>query len=205
MMGHRAGKAFSWRALIAVGLLGPALVAATLSRPIVTEGSVADVLVELLAWPLFVGGAALRVWATLYIGGRKGRRVTCEGPYSLCRHPLYIGTFLIALSAAVMLASPTVLVSVVLLGIAYAWLVIPAEERHLLGLLGDEYHAYCQKTPRLLPILKKPQSPEWIDVRVGSLWLEFRRSLRWLMIPAICELVNCLRMDSHWPHLLNLP
>ncbi len=204
-MGHSTSRAFRWRALIAVSLIVPALVAAALSRPIVTEGSIGDVLLELVAWPLFVGGTVLRVWATLYIGGRKGHRVICEGPYSLCRHPLYIGTFLIALSAAVMLASPTVLVSVGLLGIMYALFVIPSEERHLTELLGDEYHAYRQNTPRFLPTFKKPISPDWIDVRVRSLWVEFTRSLRWLMIPMACELLSTLRMDSHWPHLLNLP
>jgi protein-S-isoprenylcysteine O-methyltransferase Ste14 len=47
-------------------------------------------------WP----GATLRLWSTLYIGGRKRVVLVSDGPYSLCRNPLYVGTFLIALSNA---------------------------------------------------------------------------------------------------------
>jgi protein-S-isoprenylcysteine O-methyltransferase Ste14 len=204
-MGHSSSRAFGWRALIGVVLLVPALLAAALSRPLVVEGSIADLILEVIAWPMFIGGMIIRFWATLYIGGRKGSLVICEGPYSLCRHPLYVGTFLISLSAAVMLGSPTVFVAVVLLGVAYARVVIPAEEQHLIELLGDDYRAYCRNIPRLLPIIKRPISPDWIEVRVGSLWVEFRRSLRWLMIPLACELLSIMRAESYWPHFLNLP
>ena len=90
--------AFRYRGWFGIVILVPPAVATFLSQPIIREESWLDVAGDVLAWLLFVYGGALRLWATLYVGGRKGRVVVCEGPYSLCRNPLYLGTFLLAAS-----------------------------------------------------------------------------------------------------------
>lgn len=35
-----------------------------------------------------------RLWCALYISGRKNNTLVTSGPYSLCRHPLYVCNFL---------------------------------------------------------------------------------------------------------------
>src|SRR5262245_5715006 len=62
-------------------------------------------------WPTFpigcaiaAAGIGLRVWACGHL--RKNRELTTSGPYAHVQHPLYLGTFLIALGAIVAAGSP---------------------------------------------------------------------------------------------------
>jgi len=161
---------------------------------------------DALAWATFLCAAILRFWATLYIGGRKGHTVVAEGPYSLCRHPLYVGTFLLALSAALFLDSPTFLVGVLVLAGFYTAFTIPAEERHLLAEFGEDYRSYCRRTSRLIPFLKgRLHSEAHIEVKLGALWIEMKRGFLWLLLPAICEILSTFRSKPWWPHPFNLP
>lgn len=48
----------------------------------------------LMGW-LFVGvGAMGRIWCSIYISGYKNNKLVMEGPYSLCRNPLYLFSYL---------------------------------------------------------------------------------------------------------------
>ena len=61
----------------------PAIVLAIFSRPFGLEGTWLDIGFEVVAWALFVCGARIRFWATLYMGGRKRKALVTDGPYSL--------------------------------------------------------------------------------------------------------------------------
>ena len=165
----------------------------------------ADLVLDVLAWLFFLCGALLRFWSTLYIGGRKGHTVISDGPYSLCRHPLYVGTFLLAVSGALFVDSPVILAAVMLLGAFYVLFTIPAEERYLCELLGDEYAAYRRQTPRLIPNFGHYHSPDRIEVNVASLWLEMKRGFLWLLLPVACELLSTLRTSPWWSPPFHLP
>ncbi|HEX5444178.1 MAG TPA: isoprenylcysteine carboxylmethyltransferase family protein [Pirellulales bacterium] len=204
-----AERAASW-AFRSRGLVGAVLALAfgalvLFSPPAALGARWNPVLLEALGWLVFVAGAALRFWATLYIGGRKRRVLVCEGPYSLCRNPLYVGTFLIALSAAIMLESLT-FASGVLLGAAfYAWATVPAEERYLANQLGEPYRRYCQSVPRFFPAMRNFSTGPTISVDVRSLWCECRRASRWIWLPVLLDAVSRVRGELWWPHWLNLP
>jgi protein-S-isoprenylcysteine O-methyltransferase Ste14 len=44
---------------------------------------------------LLVGIATVgRLWCSLYISGRKSAELVMDGPYSICRHPLYFFPYL---------------------------------------------------------------------------------------------------------------
>jgi protein-S-isoprenylcysteine O-methyltransferase Ste14 len=44
---------------------------------------------------ILVGIATVgRLWCSLYISGRKSAELVVEGPYSICRHPLYLFSLL---------------------------------------------------------------------------------------------------------------
>ena len=51
-------------------------------------------------------GAFGRIWCSLYIAGYKNNVLVIEGPYSMCRNPLYFFSFIGGSSANVTL-SPT--------------------------------------------------------------------------------------------------
>jgi protein-S-isoprenylcysteine O-methyltransferase Ste14 len=201
--------AASW-AFRSRGLVGSLLVATfgavvVLSGPAIPEAAWGQIIFEALGWAAFITGAALRFWATLYIGGRKRLTVVSDGPYSLCRNPLYVATFLIASSAALMLQSLTFAVGILLGAVFYAWATVPAEERYLRETLGEPYVRYCQLTPRFWPRISGFRSPETIEVSVKGLRNEFRRAIRWIWLPVIIEVLCRLRLESWWPHWLNLP
>lgn len=46
-------------------------------------------LLEVLGISLVIFAVLGRFWSILYIGGRKNKEVMQDGPYSMCRHPLY--------------------------------------------------------------------------------------------------------------------
>jgi protein-S-isoprenylcysteine O-methyltransferase Ste14 len=202
-------QAASW-AFRSRGLVGAVLVlafgaAVMLSPPAFTAAAWPRLTVEALGWLVFVAGAALRFWSTLYIGGRKRVMLVADGPYSLCRNPLYVGTFLIALSAAVMLESLTFTIGIVLGAVFYALATVPAEERYLTEQLGEPYRRYCRAVPRFFPRLSNFNTDAIISVHVRGLGNECRRAARWIWLPVAMDLVSRLRCETWWPHWLNLP
>ena len=93
------------RAWMSILLLAPAAIGAICSVPHLPAESWGHMLCEAIGYSIFMLGAALRWWATLYIGGRKTYELVCHGPYSICRNPLYVGTWLMAISVACLIQS----------------------------------------------------------------------------------------------------
>lgn len=109
-------------------------------------------LLKALGALLVIAAILYRFWAILYIGGRKNQMVMQDGPYSMCRHPLYFGTTLGALGFGLLLGS--ILLSVLLGALALIVLTATAtrEERFMRSEFGDGYAAYsAQVRNRILP------------------------------------------------------
>ena len=85
-------------------------------------------------------GEAIRIWAAGHL--QKSREVTRSGPYRWTRHPLYVGSGIIALG--VVIAARSALVALV--GAAYIGITIPmairAEEAYLQRTFGATYDQY---------------------------------------------------------------
>jgi protein-S-isoprenylcysteine O-methyltransferase Ste14 len=112
-------------------------------------------------WVCFCLGGMLRWWATLYIGDRKGQRLVVEGPYSLCRNPLYLGTFLIVLSIAVTLASISFMLWLMVVSAIYLHVTVSDEERRLRHRFGEAYLRYCRDVPVLCQLLLALRAQDW--------------------------------------------
>jgi len=113
---------------------GAAAVAIVLARPNPTS----------LLWGMVVaaGGESVRVWAAGHL--EKGREVTRSGPYRFSRHPLYVGSTVMAGGIAIASASPWVaLVAAIYLG-ATLTAAIRTEEAVLRSQFGEEYDNYCR-------------------------------------------------------------
>ncbi len=113
-----AGRTFLWRsrAWISLAVVTPAAVLTVFSAPRGELHGSAELACGVLGWLMFTTGAIFRWWASLYISGRKDAQVVCDGPYSLVRHPLYLGTCLMGLSVAVFLQSLVFLVALLVTG-----------------------------------------------------------------------------------------
>jgi protein-S-isoprenylcysteine O-methyltransferase Ste14 len=85
-------------------------------------------------------GEGLRIWAAGHL--EKSREVTQSGPYRWTRHPLYLGSAIMALG--IVIASRSVVVA--LLAAVYVAATIPAairaEEAFLRRAFGDAYDRY---------------------------------------------------------------
>jgi protein-S-isoprenylcysteine O-methyltransferase Ste14 len=90
-----------------------------------------------------VVGEALRLWAAGHL--EKSKEVTRSGPYAYMRHPLYLGSALIAIGVAVAGESRVASLLIAL----YLGTTLPAavlsEEKHLREKFGPEYDAYAAK------------------------------------------------------------
>ena len=76
-----------------------------------------------------------------------------HGPYRWIRHPLYTVGLMLLASIGLMTASWLILLFVLVMAVLMRIIVIPREERNLLGRFGDEYRAYMTRTGRFLPRL----------------------------------------------------
>ena len=196
---------FRWRGWMGILVLVPLGVITLLSWPRVREDSWPDLLTDVLAWVAFVAGAGLRIWSSLYLAGRKRRVVVSEGPYSICRNPQYLGSFLLAISAALFLKGIVFGAGIGLAFIWYMWATVPVEEKYLRGRLGEEYIQYCGRVPRFWPRLSQFRTPEMIEVNVRHFRIECTRAAAWIWLPLVCEVLTHLRWETWWPHLFRLP
>jgi protein-S-isoprenylcysteine O-methyltransferase Ste14 len=128
------------RRRVALGFL-VALATLVLARP------------TLLTWCIGLGiaaaGEVLRIWAAGHL--EKGSEITRSGPYRWLRHPLYVGSAIIA--AGIVIASRSVPVAVVAAFYMGATITaaIRTEEAFLTGRFGDAYDRYRESRADPMP------------------------------------------------------
>jgi len=87
-------------------------------------------------------GEAIRVWAAGHL--EKSREVTTSGPYRWMRHPLYVGSTILALGVVIAVRSYVVgVLAAIYLG-ATMTAAIRTEEAFLRRTFGDAYDRYAR-------------------------------------------------------------
>jgi len=107
-------------------------------------------------------GQAWRIYAAGVI--YKNRRLATTGAYSLVRHPLYFGNFLILAGFALACANWIVVAAVAFFLLFYYPAAIRYEDRKLQDLFGEEWQAWGTQTPAMFPTRLKwrsNQEAEW--------------------------------------------
>jgi protein-S-isoprenylcysteine O-methyltransferase Ste14 len=162
------------------------------------------------AFLFFVGIALVavacigRLWCSLYIAGYKTDTLIDQGPYSMCRNPLYFFSLLGAVGIG--LTTETMLIPTIILIAFWAYypLVIKSEERELLALHGDRFSAYRMRAPRFLPAISRLVEPEkyMVNPRV------FRRHMAdviwFILIVGLLEIIKELHALNILPTLFNM-
>ena len=182
-------------------ILIPAAVVTLFSTPLIGESSWAHLMVQTVAWATFLAGAGFRFWATLYVGGRKERELVTDGPYSICRNPLYVGSLLLGVSAGLFLESPLFLAALLLVLTLYTRATVAVEEAVLRSRHNQEYDAYARRVPRFWPTSRAFHTPAHISVNVHTLWLECARASRWMWLPIVGEALTHMRALAWWPRM----
>lgn len=111
-------------------------------------------------YALVVVGVFIRIYSSLYIGGRKNEELVVDGPFSVVRNPLYFGSFIAVLGIG-MQSSSLAILSILIAGfIFYYPFVIMREEAFLTQRFGDRYREYKTITPRIIPRVRLWHSPQ---------------------------------------------
>ena len=151
---------FRWRSylpLVLFALVFPAMIVSRQS----TGGQ------SWLAWDLFclavgLAGELVRIITVGHVpGGTSGRNTQSQvakalnttGIYSVVRHPLYLGNFLMWMGPALLPANGWLAVTVVLAFWIYYERIMFAEEEFLRGVYGEAYVEWASATPAFIPRL----------------------------------------------------
>jgi len=94
----------------------------------------------LVGFAVALVGEAIRVWAAGHL--EKGREVTRSGPYRFTRHPLYVGSSVLALGVVIAARSATLLVLAAIYMVATITAAIKTEEAYLRQAFGTDYDDY---------------------------------------------------------------
>ena len=131
------------------------------------QGGLADILLDTSGLFLLTVCSMGRLWALLYISGKKTQEVITDGPYSIVRHPLYLFSFIGAIGIGLASDNILVLAALVIFYLSYYPLTILSEEKTLTKKFGQAYIDYAKRTPRFLPKLSLYQSPDHFEVNAN--------------------------------------
>jgi protein-S-isoprenylcysteine O-methyltransferase Ste14 len=113
-----------------------------------------------------VGIASMgRLWCSVYIAGYKKGHLVTQGPYSMCRNPLYF--FSLVGGLGVGFASETILIPLLMLiaFVGYYPFVIKSEETEMIKLHKNEYENYLKRVPVFFPKISLLNEPEEYTVK----------------------------------------
>ncbi|MEN6520249.1 MAG: phosphatase PAP2 family protein [Armatimonadota bacterium] len=101
----------------------------------------------------FIAGLMLRVWARRHtnIAKSNGLALCTSGPYSILRHPVYLGNILLCIGLNISTEVIWLLPLTILFGIAVYGMAARSEERELMSRYGEDYESYTQRVRKWLP------------------------------------------------------
>lgn len=143
-----------------------------------------------------------RFWAILYIGGRKNATVMRDGPYSICRHPLYLFSTLGAAGFGLLLDS--LVAAFVLGGLTFVILSLTAtrEERFLCHRFGAAYRDYARQVPRILPAPRRFRTAPQITCDTGTLARNAWDALVFLALIPLATVLHGVQVADLLPGLV---
>lgn len=164
----------------------------------------AALLAQAVGFVVVVAAVLGRLWATLFIAGRKDLELVRAGPYSICRHPLYGCSIIAAFGIGLTTLSLTLSIA---LPLVVAALVVAAARREDVALLashGADWRAYQASVPAFLPAWSMSRSPEVIPVPPRIYRKALFDAASFLGLWLLVLLLEYLRAAGAWPALFRL-
>ena len=183
---ERNRRSISW--VITLPLLGYLLV-----TPI-HEASLLSPFMEYGGFVLLIIAAVGRIWTSLYICGRKDAQLITDGPFSLCRNPLYLFSFIGAEGFVLAAENPLLAVLMPLLFWGYYYFVIKGEEDRLAKIFGPRYEAYCKTTPRILPDFSNYRSRTSVEIDLGVMKHVLLDASCFLILIVLIEILELFKL-----------
>jgi protein-S-isoprenylcysteine O-methyltransferase Ste14 len=154
---------------------------------------------ELVGVFMIIGAVLGRFWAILYIGAVKNKVVMQDGPYSICRHPLYFFSTMGVVGFGLMLGS--IVLAGVLGGVAFVILSRTAarEEGFLRSEFGAAYDVYAARVPRIWPKITLFQAEPTVTSSLIAVRTNFFDALVFLAFIPLAELMEGIKEAALWP------
>jgi protein-S-isoprenylcysteine O-methyltransferase Ste14 len=160
---------------------------------------------DCIALLLIVAAALGRIWCSVFIAGHKSTTLITSGPYSVCRHPLYVFSWIGALGmgfathSAVLTLITAVMFAVLLTRAARA------EERFLSLAHPSAFAEYFSVTPRFLPNWRNYRLPESVSVGPVILRKSFWDAGSFILLYLVIDTLRLLREAAVLPTLFAMP
>ena len=190
------------RLIQALYLLVLALVVMSDGRSL--QGSAA-LLAQSAGFLLVVAAVLGRLWITLFIAGRKDEQLVREGPFSRCRHPLYLGSVIGAIGIGLTTLSLALTIALPLAVGAIVFTAARREDAALLAAHGDAWRDYRDSVPAFWPNSLQQRSPEWVTVPPNIYRKAFLDAASFLGLWLLVLLLEDLRAGGAWRPLFRLP
>ena len=192
------------KVILLAGLIaGAALVGVTNST--YPTGELTHETIEWVGIVLIVTCILGRTWASLYIGGRKINKLVQNGPYSVCRNPLYFFSIIGAAGVGAQVGSITLALLCAAIALLVFAVVAAQEERVLSDTHGAAFAEYRARVPQFLPNLRLWRDGRTLTVHHLRVVRTFADALVFLLSVPAAEFIEILQEGGYLPVLLHLP
>lgn len=148
---------------------------------------------------LVIGGVLGRFWSILYSGGRKNATVVQDGPYSMCRHPLYLFSTMAVVGFGILIGS--FVLTLAFGGLTFLILMMTArkEEAFLRDKFGPAYDDYARRVPAILPRPSLFRTAGEVTFDVAHLRRNFQDAVVFLAFIPLAEFMEFLHETGAVP------
>lgn len=134
-----------------------------------------------------------RTWCSLYIAGYKDNRLVTEGPYSICRNPLYFFSMIGVVGIGCATETLTFPIVFIILFALYYPFVIKGEEKRLAQIFGVEFEEYTKRVPAFFPRLSTFAEPENYSVKPAVYRRHIFSALWFIWIVGIVDVIEGMK------------
>lgn len=159
---------------------------------------------EIIGYFMACIAAIGRIYSTAFLGGFKGNKIVDYGPFSVCRNPLYMFSFIGVCGIALMSLHLFVIIIMPLGLLAIYIPLIKREEVILAERFGKTYANYCAKTPRLVPKFALYKAPEKVEMAPEKLLSAVKDSVMWFAAYPLLELIEKIQDAGYIKPLFHL-
>ena len=144
-------------------------------------------------------GVVGRVWALSYLVGKKSKTLVTEGPFSLCRNPLYLFSFLGLLGICLRTQTLAIPAVVMPLFVLVHLRSVRNEESKLRAMFPGEFDAYAKLIPRFVPSLAHFKESDMLTVNAVLFRKGITELTMFFVMMAFLELVTVLHRTGTAP------
>ncbi len=138
----------------------------------------------LISLPFFFIGISLRIWAKGCL--HQMQEITTSGPYSLVRHPFYLGNFFLDMSICIMSGFVPLMCLFPFMWLGVYIPKMKEEEKRMIEQFGTAYEDYKKDVPMWFPFKKPVFSKEGFSWKNPNIFrTEIPRTFRFMCYPLL--------------------